>query len=157
MDVITMHSTISLIKNLKTDFPQFIFKKSSNFLWSHSDNTIYYTDKKDDFRFLFHELSHALLGHADYNRDIELVAMERQAWDKAKEIATSYGIVIEDNYIQDNLDTYRDWMHNRSTCPNCDSNGMQTSKKSYQCLACNNKWQVNEARTCALRRYSLKT
>ncbi|MCX6728834.1 MAG: ImmA/IrrE family metallo-endopeptidase [Candidatus Saccharibacteria bacterium] len=157
MDVIIMPSTISLIKNLKSDFPQFNFQKSSSFLWSHSDNTVYYTDKKDDFRFLFHELAHALLNHVDYGRDIELIAMESQAWDRAKEIASSYEVVIDDDYIQDNLDTYRDWMHERSTCPSCSANGIQIKKKNYRCLACSHQWHVNEAKTCALRRYSLKT
>jgi DNA-directed RNA polymerase subunit RPC12/RpoP len=157
MDVIIMPSTISLIKNLKADFPQFIFKKSDNFLWSHSDNTIYYSSEKDDFRILFHELSHALLNHTDYKRDIELVAMEREAWDKAKEIALNYGVNIDDDHIQSNLDTYRDWMHERSRCPKCGSSGMQIKKQSYKCLACNHEWHVNEAKTCALRRYSEKS
>lgn len=151
-----MPSTISLIKNLKADFPQFIFKRSSSFLWSHSDNTIYYTNERDDLRFLFHELSHALLNHIDYYRDIELVAMESEAWNKAREIAPSYGIVIDDDYIQSNLDTYRDWMHERSTCPKCSASGMQIKKKTYKCLACGHQWYVNEAKTCALRRYSIK-
>jgi hypothetical protein len=156
MDAIIMPSTISLIKSLRSDFPQFNFKKSSSFLWSNSDNTIYYTDEKDDFRFLFHEIAHALLGHADYRRDIELVAIERHAWDKAQDVATVYGVIIDDDYIQSNLDTYRDWMHERSTCPNCSASGMQTNKQNYQCFACGHEWHVNEARTCALRRYSHK-
>jgi hypothetical protein len=152
-----MPSTTSLIKNLKSDFPQFVFKKASSFLWSHSDNTIYYTEKKDDYRFLFHELSHALLNHADYGRDIELVVMEREAWDKAKSVALNYDVDIDDDYIQLNLDTYRDWMHERSTCPKCGANGVQIKKKNYKCLACSHQWHVNDAKTCALRRYSLKT
>jgi hypothetical protein len=152
-----MPSTTSLINSLGADFPQFIFKKSSRFLWSHSENTIYYTDKQDDFRFLFHELSHALLNHADYKRDIELVAMECEAWDKAKEIALSYGVIIDDDYTRSNLDTYRDWMHERSCCPNCTASGMQTNKQNYRCLACSHCWHVNDARTCALRRYSITT
>lgn len=152
-----MPSTTSLIKNLKADFPQFVFKVSDNFLWSHSDNTIYYTDNKNDYRFLFHELAHALLNHADYSRDIELIAMESKAWDKTKEIALNYHVLIDDDYIQSNLDTYRDWMHERSRCPKCDSSGMQIKKHSYRCLACNHEWHVNDAKTCALRRYSNKT
>jgi len=152
-----MLSTISLIKNLKIDFPQFIFKRSSCFLWSHSDNTIYYTDEKDDFRLLFHELSHALLNHTDYERDIELIAIEREAWDKTKEIALKYAVVITDDYIQSNLDTYRNWMHERSTCPKCNASGVQTKKHDYKCLACGQQWHVNDAKTCALRRYSKNT
>ena len=157
MDVITMHSTASLIKQLKTDYPQFIFKKAAVFLWSHSEHTIYYSLDDDNNGFLFHELSHGLLGHADYKRDIELIAMEREAWDKSKEIAKKYDVSIDDEYIQSTLDTYRDWMHKRSTCPKCTSTGLQTKKYSYKCLECGQQWRVNESRTCDLRRYSNKT
>lgn len=156
MDVIIMPSTISLIKRLKTDYPQFIFKKASSFLWSHNEHTIYYTCEDDDCSFLFHEVSHALLDHTDYRRDIELIAIEREAWDKAKEIATNYDVIVSDDFIQSNLDTYRDWLHTRSTCPICKATGLQTKKYAYKCLVCGHEWRVNEAKTCALRRYSDK-
>lgn len=151
-----MPSTISLIKRLRVDYPQFIYKKASSFLWSHSEHTIYYTCENDDYSFLFHELSHALLNHADYGRDIELIAIEREAWNKSKEIAKNYGVIIDDDFIQLNLDTYRDWLHIRSTCPKCKATGLQTKKYSYKCLVCSHEWRVNDAKTCALRRYSKK-
>ena len=151
-----MPSTISVIKKLKVDYPQFIYKKSSDFLWSHNEHTIYYSDEKDDCSFLFHELSHALLNHAEYERDIELIAIERKAWDKAKEIAIKYDVIIDEDFIQSNLDTYRDWLHERSICPKCEANGLQIKKERYRCLACNHEWRVNQAKTCALRRYSIK-
>lgn len=150
-----MPSTISLIKRLKADYPQFKFIKSSNYSWSHSDSTIYYADN-DDISFLFHELSHGVLNHTDYNRDIELIAMEREAWDYTIKIASEYNISISNDIIQSTLDTYRDWLHKRSTCPNCTAIGVQIKKQSYKCLACGHQWQVNESRTCALRRYTLK-
>jgi len=125
-------------------------------LWSHAEHTIYYTCDNEDFSFLFHELSHALLDHTDYQRDIELIVIERQAWAKAKRISTNYDVEINDDFIQSNLDTYRDWLHTRSTCPQCTSTGLQTEKNTYKCLSCNHEWRVNEAKTCALRRYSLK-
>ena len=156
MDVTTMPSMPSLIKSLKTDFPQFVFKKASNFLWSHDENTIYYASSDDDCALLLHELSHALLNHVDYRRDIELVAMEREAWDKAKVLAENYDVKIDEDFIQSNLDTYRDWLHSRSTCPKCNANGLQIKKNTYRCVACDFEWRVNEARTCALRRYSTK-
>lgn len=156
MDVITMPLTPSLIKSLKTDYPQFVFKEASSFLWSHAENTIYYASLDDDCGLLFHELAHALLNHTDYNRDIELIAMEREAWDKAKLISKDYDVSIDEDFIQSNLDTYRDWLHTRSKCPKCGSTGLQIKKNNYKCLACNHQWRVNEARTCALRRYSTK-
>ncbi len=155
MDVIIMPSTHLLVKQLKSDYPQFIFKESSSFLWSHAENTIYYIGEENDYRYLLHELSHALLDHTDYKRDIELIAMERAAWDKAKQLAKHYDVVLDDDFVQSTLDTYRDWLHTRSTCPKCTATGIQTKKKTYTCLACNNQWRVNEARTCALRRYNV--
>jgi hypothetical protein len=154
MDVITMPSTISILANLKNKYPQFLFKPSNNFLWSSSDNTIYYDKKNNDQAiFLLHELSHALLGHANYDSDIKLITMERQAWDNTIILAQEYNIKVTDDFIQSNLDSYRDWLHSRSTCPKCQATGIQTKKYDYLCIVCSHKWRVNEARTCALRRY----
>lgn len=152
-----MPSTASLISKLQIDYPQFLFKKATRFLWSPSDQTIYYTDKKGaNYIFLLHELSHGLLDHADYNHDIGLIAMESKAWDKVIELADYYDVPIDDGIVQSTLDTYRDWLHLRSTCPNCKATGIQNGKTSYLCLACNHEWRVNEAKICALRRYKMK-
>jgi hypothetical protein len=157
MDAITMPSTTSILANLKSKYPQFNFKPGDLFLWSSSDNTIYYDKKSKDLAiFLLHELSHALLDHSKYIRDIQLITMERQAWDHTATLAASFGLTIPDDIIQDTLDSYRDWMHSRSTCPKCQATGMQTRQNEYSCLACNHIWRVNEARTCALRRYKIK-
>jgi Zn finger protein HypA/HybF involved in hydrogenase expression len=157
MDVITMPSTTTLLSRLKTYYPQFFFKLGDDFSWSASDNTIYYNNKIDDQPvFLLHELSHALLGHASYTSDIQLITMERQAWDHTMKLASKYNVTISDDMVQSNLDSYRDWLHSRSTCPKCQATGLQTKEYTYKCPACSNEWQVNEARICALRRYKLK-
>lgn len=154
MDATIMQSTTSLIPHLKTNYPNFLFKKADRFSWSPSEQTIYYIADNNPV-FLLHELSHALLNHSGYNRDIELVSMESKAWDKAIVLANSYNVQINDETIQSTLDTYRNWLHERSTCPICTATGIQTRKYNYKCLACNNRWQVNEARICALRRYKI--
>lgn len=147
-----MPSTNSLIQQLSASYPQFRFRESEQFLWSPHEKTVYY-NTKDDYAFLLHELSHGLLGHAEYNRDIELITMERSAWDCATKLARNYGLVIDENMLENTLDSYRDWLHSRSTCPRCNATGMQTKKKTYRCLACHHDWRVNEARICALRRF----
>ena len=153
-----MPLTTSILVKLKNKYPQFSFKPSNNFLWSSTDNSIYY-DKKSPNQsiFLLHELSHALLNHRSYNRDIKLITMERQAWDFTKNLAVEFDIKISEEIIQSTLDSYRDWLHNRSTCPECKATGLQTKEREYSCLSCNNSWRVNEARTCALRRYKIDT
>jgi len=150
-----MPSTVSLIKKLKLDYPSFDFVKSDRYSWSPASQSIQYVDD-NNFEQLLHELSHGLLGHSDYNRDIELLGMERDAWNKALTISSKYGVTIDKEIIESNLDSYREWLHSRSLCPNCDANGLQISKDTYECPACLNRWRVNDARICALRRYNIK-
>lgn len=150
-----MPSTVSLIQQLKTDYPTLSFTKSNDFSWSPTDQTVYYKDEADSDAFLLHELSHGLLHHSDYTRDIELITMERAAWDKASQLAVTYHQNIDEFLVETTLDSYRDWLHARSMCPNCSATGLQTKKQAYTCPACSHSWRVNEARVCALRRFSV--
>lgn len=149
-----MPSTSSLIHKLITNFPQFTFTPGGDFRWDPQEKAIFYRD--DNPAALLHEVAHALLNHAAYVRDLELLAMERDAWEYAKStLSPAYGITIVDDEIDRSLDTYRDWLHARSTCPTCQATGIQTKENAYTCLACHTHWRVNEARLCALRRYKV--
>jgi hypothetical protein len=145
----------SLIHKLKTTYTDISFVEAEQFSWSPSTKTVFYnTSVPNATHLLLHELSHGLLGHRTYRRDIELVAMETAAWEKAREYAETFNVRLSENAIQDHLDTYRDWLHARSSCPECSANGYQTEAFHYECPACLHKWRVNEARLCALRRYN---
>lgn len=154
-----MPSTRSLIKRLRADFPGYTFESSTGFWWSASKRTIHldpHAPHSDMYS--LHELSHAILDHNGYEYDIDLVKLERDAWEYAKKVlADEYDTAIDEQLVQDNLDTYRDWLHARSTCPDCEAIGLQTRQRSYRCLACGHQWRVNEARICALRRYPVTT
>jgi hypothetical protein len=151
-----MPSTTSLATSLQRDFPAFLFTASDEFRWSPHKNVIYYNRASDDCASLLHELAHASLQHHDYTKDIVLIEMERDAWHYAEvTLAPRYKIHISNDTVQDSLDSYRDWLHARSTCPNCKATGVQTKKSQYKCLLCPTKWRVNDARICALRRYTL--
>jgi len=142
------------ICNLEKDHPQFNFKPGDDFFWSSSENTIFYIADEDNLpELLLHELSHAILKHNTFRFDIQLITMERQAWDYAKKLATKYGVKISDDFAQNQLDTYRDWIHDRSTCPQCKANGLQNKNLIYRCVACKSEWKVNDARDCRLKRY----
>lgn len=160
MDATTMPKTNSLVKSLATAFPDLSFKESDDFSWSPSDKVVYYCAGELDEAAgeLLHETAHGLLQHAGYTRDIDLLKMEREAWTYAKrELAPRFNIKISDDVIEDALDSYRDWLHARSRCPRCSQTGIQTGVNSYSCLGCDESWQTNEARRCALRRYPLET
>ncbi|MGH7218228.1 MAG: hypothetical protein ACREGE_02190 [Candidatus Microsaccharimonas sp.] len=155
MDATTTPSLFSLIETLKTTYPQFTFSEAERFSWSPSEHTIFYTPKEPNaVALLLHELSHGLLGHREYRRDVELVAMETAAWEEAEKQAKLLSTMLDDDVAQDHIDTYREWLHARSTCPECKANGYQTGASAYECPACTHTWRVNEARICALRRYS---
>lgn len=152
-----MRSTRSLLNSLKQDFPSISFHQSGQFHWSPETKTITYTDTNNAAS-LLHEVAHAALGHDNYEYDIELLKMEREAWSyTTSHLAVQYDVVVDEDTVEEMLDTYRDWLHNRSLCPHCEATGIQQSTYVYMCLACSHQWRVNEARTCALRRYPLKS
>lgn len=156
MDVTTMPSIASLISKLSTDFPTIHFIVSPDFHWSADEKAIYYNPDSKYADALIHEMAHASLGHHNYEKDIQLIEMERDAWEYARtKLGPRYNVPISAKAIQEALDTYRDWLHARSTCPVCQATGIQTKKSQYRCVACAKEWRVNDARLCALRRYNL--
>lgn len=158
MDVSIMPKTNSLVKVLQKAFPELTFKESDDFRWSPQEKTVYFDGNASDNSVseLLHETAHGLLSHADYDRDIQLLGIERDAWTHAQTIlAPRFGVTIDQDLIEDALDSYRDWLHARSLCPDCRQTGIQNSHDTYFCLGCDSSWQTNEARRCALRRYKL--
>lgn len=97
---------------------------------------------------LLHEVAHAQLHHTTYKSDFELLKLEVAAWQEAKILGQRLDVEIDENYIQDCIDTYRDWLHQRSTCPTCGSIGLQHNPKEYRCHNCLSVWQVSESRFC---------
>lgn len=150
-----MQSTTSLVRKLQTDFKQFHFTPSDISRWSHREKTVFYNADDPHYEWIIlHELAHACLNHTDYRRDIELLAMERDAWHHAATVlAPRYANAIDQDFIEDHLDTYRDWLHVKSTCPYCTLTGIETSKHHYQCLGCRSTWHTNDGTQVQVRRY----
>lgn len=145
-----MHTLLSL---LQKDFPELHFEAGQKFTWSPKTASIIYNkaSAKDDTVAawsLLHEAGHALLEHSTYASDFELLNMEVEAWAKAKELAQGYDIAIDSDHIEDCLDTYRDWLYARSTCPNCTVCSLQIDNRTYHCFNCGTKWQVSASRHC---------
>lgn len=149
-----MPSITSLIKRLREDYPAITLEEKSYFRWSHRRNLISYNPSHPDATaHLLHEYGHASLGHSDYMRDIELIRMEQEAWKYAtSKLSEQYHTPLDQETIEDAMDTYREWLHERSSCPSCGATGVQKDVRLYRCLACGQGWNVNEARLCGLRR-----
>jgi hypothetical protein len=155
MVAIIMPSIDLLIKRLKEDFSDLTFVEEDHFSWAPNTKTVAFSPSEPDaMERLLHELAHAKLDHHDYDRDIDLIAMERDAWQLAcTELSQKYEVPINTEVIETHMDTYRDWLHARSTCPHCTATGLQIGHRSYKCVACLKTWDVNEARVCGLKRY----
>lgn len=142
----------SLLQKLKADFPDSNFKVGDEFRWSPSTHTVYYSSESQDTATLLHETAHAILHHTGYDHDIDLIHLEREAWNKTVELGKKYGVHVDSEAVETALDTYRDWLHARSICPSCYQNGVQTGENAYTCVICDQKWHVNDARSCGLKR-----
>jgi hypothetical protein len=148
-----------LLRKLQTAYPAIHFAAGEQFCWSPETQEVYYklvagirskveTDQTDAWS-LLHETGHALLEHASYRADLELLRLEVAAWDKARELATQFGVAIDEEHVQDCLDTYRDWLHKRSICPNCRTKCLQQDDHShYRCFNCHTVWRVTTSRFC---------
>ena len=147
---------MDLIDKLRKDFPAVTFEHGETFRWSPQSHKITYKmSDKDDVWAAFHELGHAVLGHKQYSSDFELLRLEVSAWDQACKIAQDYGHSIGTDHIQNCLDTYREWLHRRSTCPQCNSRSLQQSATLYHCFNCQTDWKVTASRFCRPYRQSV--
>ena len=141
-----------LLETLRAQYPQLKFSPGKQFCWSPETSEIFYrSDANDDHAIwsLLHETGHALLGHSTYLRDFELLKLEVAAWEKAQKIAKKLKIEIDEDHIQDCLDTYRDWLYKRSICPVCQTKCLQMDDHSqYRCFNCHTVWKVSSSRFC---------
>lgn len=152
-----------LIASLKGAYPHLTFTAGKTFVWSPETKEVIYREQRAENRehvgkrktengeqdkwSLLHETGHALLSHTSYKADIELLKLELAAWEKAKELAKQLDIIIDEDHIQDCLDTYRDWLYRRSICPTCTSKCLQQSDyKHYRCYNCHTTWKVTPSR-----------
>lgn len=146
-----------LLISLSRDFPHLAFVQSTTFSWSSKAQEVFYSIDASDTTAvwsLLHETGHALLQHSTYHLDFELLQIELEAWQKAKELAEKYGCKIDDDHMEDCLDSYRDWLHKRSVCPSCGTQSVQQNPSEYRCFNCSGTWQVASSRFCRPYRHT---
>lgn len=141
-----------LLNRLRQDFGQLRFRAGPRFCWSPGSGEVIYKQNASSETAaysLLHETGHGLLGHNCYQLDFELVAMEVAAWEKARQLAIGYGVALDENHVQDCLDSYRDWLYRRSVCPSCTNKALQVDNKpEYRCFNCQTSWRVAASRFC---------
>src|SRR5665213_4129246 len=96
-----------LLLKLQNQFPALRFTPGAQFCWSPETGEIFYNAEARDQRSiwsLLHETGHALLEHASYQADFELLRLEVAAWEQARELAKGFAVEIDEDHIQDCLD-----------------------------------------------------
>jgi hypothetical protein len=146
-----------IIQNISADFPDVDFALSDGFKWDPQSKRIHHKQlsNKESAWSLLHEVGHMVLDHADYKSDFELLKMEVSAWHEAKAQARKYGLDISQEHIEKCIDSYRDWLHGRSKCRNCDQNGLEKTTGVYGCFNCGFSWRVTPSRFCRVYRKGL--
>jgi len=132
----------NFVMSLKRDFSQYKFFNGKRFRF-RPPRTIFlesvenYLEAPEKYMLsALHEVGHAILEHKFYATDPERLKMERAAWEKAKELCLRYGVAYDTEYVERELDTYRDWLHRKSKCPECGLTRYQTRDGRYHCPSC---------------------
>lgn len=142
------------------DFPQFEFVPATFFMWSPHDQAIFYDTERmqanDGLMALLHEIGHATLGHRIYKFDMELIKMELDAWDVARQLAPRYDVAIDEEHVAMVVGTYDEWLTKRATCPDCANFSLQKGRDEYSCFDCGAVWQVNWRKDRRVTRYVIE-
>lgn len=140
-----------LLERLQKDYPAMRFREGKKFAFRPVRTIIFEPIKQGadggeanaggvEQRFwqlqLLHELGHAVLEHKNFATDPERLKMERVAWEKARELCGRYGVLYDEDFVEAELDTYRDWLHQKSRCPQCGLTRFQTRDGKYHCPGC---------------------
>lgn len=124
------------LKIVRGDFPDFVFKTGRKFAFRPPKTIVIGPEEPNDSLFLLHELGHALCRHRDFDTDAKRLKMEREAWDKARELADNYEVEYDEELVEDELDSYRVWLDNKSRCKKCGLTMYQTPDGRYHCPRC---------------------
>jgi hypothetical protein len=152
---------MEIVKALQLQYPHLTFRPGPRFSWSPETREIMYDTRRSSSPLswsVLHETAHALLEHSNYRADLELIQLEVAAWERAKLLARDFDIEIAEDHIQDCLDTYRDWLYQRSVCPKCNNKSLQQEVAThYQCFNCHAVWKVTPSRFCRAYRSTKAT
>ena len=127
----------TFLAKLKSDYPEIRFLQRARFTFRPPRTVVYPAeDGKFDSLLILHEMGHALSHHRFFKTEIERLKMEVEAWEKARELCDIYGVQIDEDLIQGELDTYRDFLHQKSRCPECGLTRFQTPDGAFHCPRC---------------------
>ena len=130
-----------LVARLHMDYPELRFRVGKRFMFRSPRTVVVEALDGADGGLewelqLLHEVGHALAGHRDYRTDPERLVMEREAWERARGLCEAYNIRYDEELVEAELDTYRDWLHQKSRCRRCGLTRYQTRDGRWHCPGC---------------------
>ncbi len=127
----------TFLAKVRGDYPEVKFVAGKRFSF-RPPRTVVFCDESDDTAplLLLHELGHFLTGRFDFKTEVERLKIEVMAWEKAKELAPLYGVFVDEDLIENELDSYRDFLHQKSRCPLCGLTRFQTPDSVFHCPKC---------------------
>lgn len=133
-----------LITSLEQDFPDLHFTYGKRFSFRPPKTIVIGPDEGEKTpMLLFHELGHALSGKHSYKTAVERLKIESIAWSEGKKayerclVSGRYSLPDwDDDFVEESLDTYRDWLHSKSKCKNCGLTMFQNQDGTWECPYC---------------------
>ena len=127
-----------LVDMVRVDYPDFRFRRGKRFAFRPPDTILIGPEEEYDSLLFMHEGGHAVSGHRDFNQDAKRIKMEREAWERARDLCLKYGVNYDEDVVECELDTYREWLDQKSRCPVCGLTRFQTPDGQYHCPRCDN-------------------
>lgn len=128
----------TFLAKIKGDRPELRFVTGRKFAFRPPRTVVVGPEEPHDSLLLLHEVGHALCGHVSFSTGVERVRCEMEAWGKARELAARYGVPVDEGVVEGELDTYREWLHQKSRCPRCGLTRFQTPDEVWHCPKCEN-------------------
>ncbi|MBQ6460825.1 hypothetical protein IJJ36_00090 [Candidatus Saccharibacteria bacterium] len=128
----------TFLAKIRSDYPEFSFREGKRFSFRPPKTIIMRSNEENGELLLLHELGHALSGHKTFDTGARRLKMEREAWEKVREIAPKYGVGFDDSLVEVELDTYRDWLDKKTRCKKCGLTCYQTPDGVNHCPRCEN-------------------
>ncbi len=154
-----MRVTQTLLERITNTYHELNFEPGDEFLYDAADEIIYYHEaslgRNEGQIALLHEIAHAQLGHFHYHTDLELFALETQAWHATKHLCAVHGVTLSEEYLRNCLSTYAHWLNNRASCPVCNNFSTQEDELTYRCFLCHARWQVKTDVQARIRKVRL--
>lgn len=131
----------NLVKKIAKNFPELQILEGERFKFSPPNQLFYGDDDENPELLLLHELGHYLTREIDYSTDIELLEIEAKAWNEARKLCEKYNVKYDEDFAEDCLDSYRNYLHYASLCKNCQLAGYQDNRGNYHCALCGATWK----------------